>query len=1137
MSKNSIHQTLPPNKQLSAQTYGDVNYKITIDDVDDNQQVISNRVVLNELVPVALKGGGSGGKINGNITHTDTYAKIIDIISEGEIEGAVNGLQSVIFNGTPLADTNNVLNFKGVQVYPMSGTPDQEPPAMFTKSGTTQNVNFELKNGVSHQYTLTISDDTTSVNVIVSLPELSSTDSKGNINGTSVLVEFSVNGYIITTKRISGIATSEIEVGVVINLMPYTGSKIVRVRRITANPDNIKILSSTFISSITKFIDHRLNYADCAGVCYTLDAKLFGSQLPDRAIDCKGINTIKIPINYNPITREYTGVWNGVFKTAYTDNPIWCFYDLLTNTRYGAGDYVDENFIDKYELYSLAQYCDDEVSALDGTKEPRFTFNAYITEREQFLSIVKKMQGSFLASIFYFGGIISFAQDKPIDPVAVVTNANVLNGKFTYSSTELDEQTNVAVVSYNDPDNKYALTTETVYNNELFNQSGIEVKKEINAFGCTSRSQAHRLGKYQLLSDALNSETVTYTTGLDHSRIIVGDVIRIFDNDMSSNSVGGRILSMLGDTIKLDRKVTLTPSTEYQINILDISGRVQVMDISPASIGNISEINVIDADGFSANNFSIFGINKKNDVTKSVLYRVLTIRENDLNKYDIVANKYDLSKYDILYSSNPVDVIPETPLPPVQVPRNIYKSGQSLVKDGKNVLNNVSFSWDKEIGVTHYEYQYRLNSNEFSQIKRTDFNEVSIIDGNGTYDFRVRALNLLNNYSAFGEDKLAVSTGDVIPSDVSHFNIHRSGVALIFTWQEIILQEFGVVAYYEIRLGDTWATGLTVFKTLSNSYTYTLNTGGNFLIKAVTIAGVESLHATSQVAITGDTNIYITKNYGALGYPIKDPQQIQNFIIEREEFTFSDGEEFTFSDGDVFSFTSPDEDRLKLIGENYKEWQELTDPWTTYTKRWVADVFIGDKGIYETDVEDLGVVVDVFIHAIAKKSVNKQPLYAPDFKDLYVPDLVNGWYATGIEEASTLNIEVQFSNDGVTFSEYTPFIAGQYRARYFRYKLILEALVMKYNLYVDSFKVEYDIPDVEERAIITTESDGKFTYTYSKTFHTDLLSVVCTPNNRNSNVTVKLISKDKTEVTFESTDQTTGLFAPNIEVNVVVIGY
>jgi predicted phage tail protein len=1138
MSKNNVHQRIPQNNQMTPQTYGDVNYKVTTSDYTPSGAPPPNLLFTSSFALSSGKGGGGGGgNINGDVMHTDTYAKFVDIVGEGPIVGPVNGLNSVLLNGTPLTDKNGNFNFKGVQVYPMYGTEDQKFPPMFQKSGSTFSVNAEVKK--TQPYTFTITDNSiTSVNIIMRIPVLSSTDDSGNINGTSVSFQFSINGNSVASKTISGIATSPIEQGFVLNLRDYTGGKTIVVTRITADSGDPKLTNKTFVASYTNIIDYTINYANRAGCALMFEAAQFGTQLPDRSYHVQGINTIKIPVNYNPVTRTYTGVWNGVFTTAYTNNPVWCMYDLLTNGRYGLGDYIDADHVDKYELYELAQYCDEMVVGLDGKMEPRFTFNGVINEREQALSILKKFQNNFLGVLYYFGGVIKIAQDKPADPIAMVTNANVVDGVFDYSTTELDNQTNTVVVSYNDPVNNYRLTTETVYNNTLLSLAGREVKKEVNAFGCTSRSQAHRLGKYILLSDIDNADSVTYTAGMDHAKIMVGDVIEIHDNNIQSSIAAGRIKSMSGLTINLDRAVTFIAGLRYTIKVLDQNGEVQDLAVSTASVGNLSTITVDDNKGFQASDFTIFAITQDNNPNEQgELYRIVSVKENDLNKYDIIANKYVSSKYEDLYSNNPVDVIPEEPLKDIKAPQGLQKSSQSLFKSGNTVLNDVDFTWSFVSGATHYEYQYRIDSNEFTQMQRTNSNQIKIVDTNGVYDVRVRAVDMLNRASPFSEIKLRISTGDIRPEDVKLFTIHRSGSSLIFTWEEVSSQQLGLIKYYEIRQGSTWNNALPVFRTQSNSYTYTLNTGGTFLIKAISVGGSESAVASSANAFPADTNIYITDEYAEHAFPHSTPQQIENFVIENLPLTYSDGTDMDMSHGGDLSFSNGASNRLKLAAFNYGAWYTLTDQWTTYTKPWASEPYIGLTGVYETDVKDLGAVEDVFIHARALKSFQVVDLYSPDFSGIYVSDLSKSWYAPGIEDASSLLVEMRYSSDGVTYTSYSNFIPGQYQARYFQYKVTMAAKVMKYNMYLDNFVVEYDIPDIIDRKILTTGANGEVVYTYEKTFHTAELVVLGNPTDPSTNVSVQTLSKSLTQATFKAVNQSTGAAAPNVSINIMIKGY
>tara|TARA_R110002153_G_scaffold152542_3_gene304145 strand:+ start:4299 stop:7700 length:3402 start_codon:yes stop_codon:yes gene_type:complete len=1133
MSKNQIQTKLPAGNQLQPQSQGNVQYKVKVEDtIEEGAQP----QLLRGLLGKGGGGGGSpGGHINGDVMHTDTYAKFIDIISEGPIEGPVNianPVGSILLNGTPLADEGGNLNFKGVQVYQMLGTEDQRFPPMFQKSGSTISVNAQIKKAIPH--TITIADDQiTSVNIIIRLPSLASIDNNGNVNGTSVALQFSINGNVIAKKTISGIATSSIEKSFLFNILPYEKEVTMVIDRVTDDSSNPgKLQNDTYIASYTNIIDYAMNYANRAGAALMFEAAQFGTQLPDRAYHIKGINAIKIPENYNPVTRKYIGIWNGVFTTAYTNNPVWCMLDLMTNKRYGAGDSIDVEQIDKFELYTLAQYCDDLVPGLGGNLEPRFTFNIAITDREQALTIFKKMQNNFLSVLYYFGGVIKLTQDSPSEAIAIVTNANVLEEGFNYSSIELDRQSNTVIVSYNEPLNNYSLTTETVYNNKLLNEVGVEVKKELYAFGCTSRSQAHRLGKYQLLSDVLNSETVTYTAGLDHSSINVGEVIEIHDNNMPNSISGGRLVSMTDLIIVLDRDVTLLAGVTYFISILDQNGIVQKLTIDPSNIGSINTITVVDSKGFKANPYAIYGISNSTDSTGE-LYRVVDIKENDSNKYDITANKYDASKYDLIYTNNPIDISPDQKLPDVKSPTNLLVSNRTLFKNGKSVLNNTSFSWNKVNQATHYEYQYRIDSSEFSAIKTTDDNSIAIIDSDGVYDIRVRSSDLLNRKSTFIENKFRISTSDVIPAQVQTFVIHRSGVALIFTWKEVPIDEYGLIAYYEIRQGSTWSEALTIFTTLNNSYTYTLNTGGTFLIKAISIAGIESTTATSALAFSGNTNtLGVADNYASDGFPLGT---LSNFVVETESFNYSDSVPFIFSNAESFDFTSSAGNRLELQSFNYDTWNTVTQQWNTLTTPWVSSPTIGLLGSYETPVKDLGEVLNVYVKAEASKTFNDNGIYWTDIGDLYWTDM-NDWYWTGKTEVSSMKVFMRNSQDNTTFTDYTELVPGQYSARYFQYKITLKALAPAYDMFVDSFLVQYDIPSTTETDRATTDGTGLVTITF-KDKYTQVPSVVATPEALTSNSICRLVSASTTQAIITTLDTISGVVAPNTAINVQITGY
>lgn len=352
------------------------------------------------------------------------YARILDLVSEGEIEGLVDGAKSIYLNGTPLQSADNTFNFENVTFETRAGTQAQTyiPGTPGVESETS--VNVEVKNSAAVTRTISNSD-VNAVRVTISLPSLFRQKDDGGTAGRAVDIAIDVQtggGGFVTqiTDTIEGKATSKYQRAYRVGLSGI-GPWTVRVRRITADTTDLKIQDKTFWESFTEIIDAKLRYPNSALMAMRFDASAF-SGVPTRAYDLK-LKRVQVPSNYNAATRTYTGAWNGTFQTAWTDNPAWCFYDLVTNTRYGLGEFIDPAQVDKWALYAISQYCDELVDDGLGGTEPRFTCNLYLQSRAEAYKVVQDMASCFRSMVYWASGSLTLAQDAPSDPVALFTQA------------------------------------------------------------------------------------------------------------------------------------------------------------------------------------------------------------------------------------------------------------------------------------------------------------------------------------------------------------------------------------------------------------------------------------------------------------------------------------------------------------------------------------------------------------------------------------------------------------------------------------------------------------------------------------------------------------------------------------------
>ena len=487
-----------------------------------------------------IKGAGGGGSSSPppprvpvedpNTLRSRQYGKIVDALCEGEIEGlvgssvsSVEAEKSIFLDGIPLRNSNGnpnfdltglVWEFKPGSQYQTSVSTNDGSIATEVQIGQTVETGTQGGGPVVYQVTENYID---SIKISMQVPRLTYQDtSNGDLKGTSVTFAIDINnnggGYVEQGQyTISGKTIAPYTRSYQLDL-PEGGPWVVRVRRITADATTSNIQNTLVWQSITKIVKQKLNYPNTALVGIKIDASIF-DRVPTRGYKLKLLK-VKVPSNYNPITREYSGVyWDGTFKLAWTDNPAWCWYDLATNERYGLGQYMDASSIDKWVLYEIAKYCDQLVPDGLGGQEPRFTCNLFLQTREEAIKVLFNMSSIFRGIVYWSANKLICSQDRPEDPIKSFTPANVTEGVFTYTGSAKQARHTIALVSWNDPDNEYKQTVEYVEDREGIIKFGAR-EVEVAAMGCTSRGQAHRLGKWTLLTEREETETVTFSTGL-----------------------------------------------------------------------------------------------------------------------------------------------------------------------------------------------------------------------------------------------------------------------------------------------------------------------------------------------------------------------------------------------------------------------------------------------------------------------------------------------------------------------------------------------------------------------------------------------------------------------------------------------
>ncbi|MCW9717323.1 phage tail protein [Avibacterium sp. 21-599] len=579
------------------------------------------------------KGGGGG--------HTPVEApesgrskqlvNIVEIISEGEIQGLVNGVKSVFLDKTPIQASDDSYNFNNVDAQGRIGAQDQDIMEGFNTSEKEVAVSAQVRKTVP--ITRTITDSKVSrLRLTLGVQSLFSQNDQGDTNGTRVDLNVIIGEqiYPVTIEgKYSSQYLRQFEYG---DLPPVPFQ--VRVERLTDDSKSQRLQNNTLWSSYTEIIETQFTYPNTALVGIQFDSEYFGS-IPNRNYEIYGIK-LKVPSNYDPINRTYDGLWDGTFKIAWSNNPAWVLYDLMTNKRYGLGQRLGEFSVDKWTLYQVAQYCDQLVPDGFGGKEPRFTCNAWLVEQRKAYDVINDICSIFRAMPVWNGREFTVVMDRPTDPVWTYTNANVVGGEFSYQYSALKARHNEIHVEYIDASDSYEKKVEVVSDDALIRRYGLNIKK-VTAFGCTSRGQAHRTGKWILETERLETKTVTFSVGAEGLMHIPGDIIRVADSDYAATNIGGRVLAIDGRKAILDREITI--SGKSYLTYINAEGKHKDIRILGVAEGNQAVLETMPEDLVP---YTVWTLTTQQINVQ--LFKCLSISEEEKGKYTIVALQHEPQK-------------------------------------------------------------------------------------------------------------------------------------------------------------------------------------------------------------------------------------------------------------------------------------------------------------------------------------------------------------------------------------------------------------------------------------------------------------------------------------------------------------
>jgi predicted phage tail protein len=825
------------------------------------------------------RGGGGGGKgadpsqsssstptpprEDPNTLQSRSTARFLDLWCEGPIVGLKDADKSIYFNDTPLMNQDGSYNFSGISWSKRLGLPYPAQTHMPGFPAVSNAISLGGSSGTkvtvaAGPVVATINNPQADAAVIkLSTPILTYQDQFGNLGGYGVgfRIYVKVNGgsYVVAVdSAINGKCTSPYVRDYRVTLPPGGAPWTIKVERtypdVTANVHN-----DLYFVSLTEVIDSKFTHPNSAYIGITIDTAQFSGGAPARSYQVQGL-IIKLPSNYNPVTRNYTGAWDGTFTTGYSNNPAWAYYDMLTNNRYGLG--LPATAVDpwKWDLYAIAQYSDgvdgsgNFVGVDDGAggREPRYQCNMLLNTRQEAYAVVNTMTSIFRGMSFWSSGAIRPTADMPKSPVKLVTNSNVLNGEFKYEGTALKARHSEVKVIWNDPADSYRAAVAFVDDQEAVARYGVR-QTDLVAYGSTSNGQSIRAGKWVIDTEKTQTETVHFRGGLDMADLFPGDVVNVVDENYAQSVFGGRALDCTSTSITLDKSFIILPSTAYTLQVMLPDGTLASKALTNAA-GSADIVTWSGAMSQVPLSGAVWAI------TSSALqprqFVIISNTEVDAVTFEFMALFYDPAKYDRvengvviptpIYNATPTGVI---------LPASNATAVMRLYVNGSAIRASALVSWSKSDDSRVYLYEVQVkgpNDPTWVSLGETSFTTIEYQDTvEGDHDFRIRAKGLNNKYSEWLELDGVNLTTAVAPADVVGITpvFDPSGIAFKWTPNTDLNLD-----HYEIRRGASWAAAVLVSQQADTTYVEKGVAAGSYTywVKAVTAPqGIYSANAAS----------------------------------------------------------------------------------------------------------------------------------------------------------------------------------------------------------------------------------------------------------------------------------------------------
>ena len=1058
--------------------------------VERQHTFIANNIrVHNAGLGARIAGAGGGARKSGGGSRTPTeaddtlqsvqFASVLDLISEGEIEGLEDGNKSVFLEDTPVENADGSNNFNDFTIVTRTGTQTQTHiSGDFGSTQSEQAVNAEVTNG--SPVTRSITDtDVDRVRVTLTIPSLRIVEDDGDITGHQVSIKIQVqyNGggfNDVIEDTIKGKSSARYQRDYMITL---DGAFPVDLRmvRVSADETSTRRASSTFFQAYTEIIDEKFRYPNSALVGLRFDSRQFGS-IPSRKYLIRGIK-VKIPSNATVDTTThlgritYSGVWDGTFSAAtWTNDPAWCLYDLLINDRYGAG--IPEDTLDRYDFFAISQYCNALVDDGKGGQETRFSLNMLINTRDEVYNVIQQLTAIFRGIAYYGSGSLVLLQDKPTDAQYLLGPSNVVNGTFSYSGSSQKSRHTVAVVAWQSYDTRGDLEYEYVEDHAAVAKYGI-IKKDIKAIGCYSQGQAHRLGKWTLLSEQNLTETCEFAVAIESGIILrPGMVVDIADPMRGGTRRSGRVSSATTTVVTIDSDTDLSVnlSASPTLSVLLPTGLVETKTISSISGADIT---VDEAFSEAPNAAAVYLIDTTDIQVQK--FRVLSVAESGDGVYGVSAIQYNESIYDAIEENVSLTTRDITNLSSTPDAPEALTGTEFLYQEGQTVHTGFDLSWShNRINVNDFLVQYKIGDDNFTAVASTAPSITLRALRAGTLTVEIFARNFLGKQSTIAEATFELVGKTAVPGDVQNLSIEAiSANSARLRWDQTVdldVKVNGLVHIKHSNLTDgtaTWPNSVDLIEAVAGNSTEAIVplVAGEIFAKFEDDLGNKSTNATSVIMQFPDT-------LGRLAVETR-----------REDL---DSPPFQGTKTDCFY----DEDLDALIIDGDEELDDQTDFDEISSLDTLGDILSSAEYQF-VNALDLGAR---FSLDIQRRFVTRA-FFPNDLIDSRTAN-VDDWSDFDGTEADAVNAKLYFrsTNDdpsgSPTYGAWQEFVSGTFEARAFQFKAELNSSDIAQNILIDELGYEATFQRRQENSNGTIASGTSTkSVTFDKAFFTGTASL------------------------------------------------